>query len=63
VAIAADLPPLSSLWGEPARAEMGVALRGDQALSAGELAWTVRLSEGAHLSPVFRVDIADETPA
>ena len=42
---------------------MGVALRGYQALSVDELARTVRLSEAAHLSPVFRVDMADETPA
>ena len=51
---------------------MGVALRGYQAFSVDELepercrrrvARTVRLSEAAHLSPVFRVDIADETSA
>jgi hypothetical protein len=63
VAIAADLPPMGSFWGEPVRAEMGVALPGDQALRAGELAWTVRLSKAAHLSPVFRVNIADEMAA
>jgi DNA-binding transcriptional ArsR family regulator len=38
VAIAADVSSLSRLLGEPARAEMCVALLGGQALSAGELA-------------------------
>ena len=56
---------LSRSWGEPARAEVCVAIAGRPGPRRRRVGPAVRLNEAGsdHLSAVFGVDIAHEMPA